>query len=122
MGTGVASGLPFHAAGCHEGHSTESTIDQCVPSYTPSIKALSYAQECALRASQQTSSLKSIPMVTIPTTPGFGSLDGVYEENSAIQDVVETHNSVAHDSYEPHHTIYTTKTMEHPTPEATLAS
>ncbi|KAJ5355093.1 uncharacterized protein N7496_012305 [Penicillium cataractarum] len=56
----------------------------------------------------------------MPTTPGLGSLYGVYEENSAIQDVIETHNNVVHDSHELHHTIYTTKAMKNPTQKATL--
>ena len=44
IGTGLASSMPFHAAGDHSPRSKENTFSRAISSYTPSIKALAYAR------------------------------------------------------------------------------
>ena len=83
IGTGIASSLPFHAAG--NSQDSENTLSQIVPSYTPTIKALSYARSCASRAAALNSNETSILVVTMPTTPEQRPLPGVNDEKLAIQ-------------------------------------
>ncbi|CEL09703.1 hypothetical protein ASPCAL12836 [Aspergillus calidoustus] len=118
IGTGVASGLPFHAAGRPEAGSMENTLDHCIPSYTPGIKALGYARECAARVAQSkpTPTPTSILIVAMPTTPGHSPLAGVRAETTAIQGLAQTHISVGSGDQVP----YATKTLEHPSQAATL--
>jgi hypothetical protein len=44
IGTGLASSMPFHAAGDYSPGSTENTFNHVISSYAPSIKALSYSR------------------------------------------------------------------------------
>ncbi|KAL4881854.1 CHAT domain-containing protein [Aspergillus karnatakaensis] len=51
IGTGLASALPFHAAGIHSNeaaHVGENAFAYVISSYTPSIKALGFARERAV--------------------------------------------------------------------------
>ena len=85
IGTGIASSFPFHAAGLYDKNfgnyqGSENTLSQIIPSYTPTIKALSYARSCASRAARISSSETSILIVTMPTTPEHRSLPGVDHE------------------------------------------
>ncbi|KAL6229216.1 CHAT domain-containing protein [Aspergillus navahoensis] len=125
MGTGVASGLPFHAAGRHVPGSTETTLDHCIPSYTPGIKALGYARECVSRAAAQltptgqTPTTTSILVVAMPTTPGYTPLDGVRAETAAIQCLAELPDSKLTSK---HRVLrYSVRTLEHPSQEDTLS-
>ena len=81
IGTGIASSFPFHAAGHYindeNAQDSENTLSQIIPSYTPTIKALSYARSCASRAAKINSSETSILVVTMPSTPEHKSLPGV---------------------------------------------
>ncbi|SPJ84208.1 uncharacterized protein FTOL_10725 [Fusarium torulosum] len=52
IGSGLASSMPFHAAGVHGRGSKENAYCRMISSYTPSIKALSYAQKQAKRAQE----------------------------------------------------------------------
>ena len=61
IGTGAACSLPFHAAGQYINglgnfQNSENTLNQVIPSYIPTIKALSYARSCASRAAKINSS------------------------------------------------------------------
>ncbi len=92
IGTGIASSFPFHAAGrsikdFENSQDSENTLSQIVPSYTPTIKALSYARSCASRAAKINSSEASILVVTMPSTPEHQSLPGVEKEKLAIQKI-----------------------------------
>jgi tetratricopeptide (TPR) repeat protein len=93
IGTGLASSMPFHAAGIHSPESTENAFNRVISSYTPSIKALEYAQRRARATSSGTGSLL---ITTMPTTPAQTSqldvmkppdLDGVIEESKRITDI-----------------------------------
>ncbi len=89
IGTGIASSLPFHAAGHYindeNAQDSENTLSQIIPSYIPTIKALSYARSCASGAAKINSSETSILVVTMPSTPEHKSLPGVKKESQAIQ-------------------------------------
>ena len=106
IGTGIASSFPFHAAGLYDdkdfgnyyqGSSDENTLSQIIPSYTPTIKALSYARSCASGTAKMSMSMSSmsssektsILVVTMPTTPEHKSLPGVEREKLAIQRITK---------------------------------
>ncbi|CAM1508780.1 Fc.00g056280.m01.CDS01 [Cosmosporella sp. VM-42] len=91
IGTGLASSMPFHAAGIHSADPTENAFSRVVSSYTPSIKALAYAQH---RATATESVKGSVLIATMPTTPGNAScpdLPGVIEEKNQLMGVVNGH-------------------------------
>ncbi|CAG9984579.1 unnamed protein product [Clonostachys byssicola] len=82
IGSGLASSMPFHAAGIHDPDSTETAYHQTISSYTPSIKALAHAQ---WKEQGCETSSDALLAVTMPTTPPAGgktppSLPGVNEE------------------------------------------
>jgi tetratricopeptide (TPR) repeat protein len=86
MGTGLASSLPFHAAGVHTVGSVDNTLSYVISSYTPTIKALHYA-----RGSASTNiDAHSILLVSMPKTPGEIDLPGVKDEESRITTLVES--------------------------------
>ncbi len=87
IGTGVASGLPFHAAGLYvkDAPNSDNTLSQIILSYTSTIKALSFARSCASKVATNKGNETSILVVTMPTTPDHKSLSGVDLEKVAIQ-------------------------------------
>ena len=60
---------------------------QMIPSYTPTIKALSHARSCASRAATINKRKTSILIVTMPATPRHPSLPGVNSEKLEIQQI-----------------------------------
>ncbi|KAH6883573.1 hypothetical protein B0T10DRAFT_494487 [Thelonectria olida] len=91
IGTGLASSMPFHAAGIHSVDSTENAFSRAVSSYTPSIKALAHARH---RARATESANGSVLIATMPTTPGNGSyrdLPGVVEEKNQLMGAINGH-------------------------------
>jgi CHAT domain-containing protein len=83
--------MPFHAAGVHFPGSREKVFSRAVSSYTPSIKALEYAQR---RARATAGAQGSLLMVTMPTTPGvsqdackLSDLPGVAEEERRVTEI-----------------------------------
>ncbi|KFY41367.1 hypothetical protein V495_04960 [Pseudogymnoascus sp. VKM F-4514 (FW-929)] len=67
IGTGLASSMPFHAAGKHFPGSIENALSRAISSYTPSIKALGYSRYRARSADPKGGTLL---FTTMPTTPG----------------------------------------------------
>ena len=57
--------LPIHAAGYHRARAGATVLDRAVSSYTPTVRALSYARERA----RTTPPARSL-IVAMPTTPG----------------------------------------------------
>ncbi|KAL4776573.1 CHAT domain-containing protein [Aspergillus nidulans var. acristatus] len=106
IGTGVASSLPFHAAGDHN-HPTENTISCAISSYIPSIKVLAYTRSCLARAPPQ-SSRTSVFIAAMPTTPNELPLPGVEPEVDAIQ------QASGH--------AYAVHLQKYPAPEAVLSA
>lgn len=82
IGSGLGSTMPFHAAGIHTRDSTANTISRVVSSYTPSIKALAWAQ--TRHSMIQNRSRGAFMMTTMPTTPGYKALSGVTREKDEI--------------------------------------
>ena len=94
IGTGLGSSMPFHAAGTYTPSSTENTISRAISSYSPSIKALGYAQHRA-RATDNTRS--SLLIATMPNTTGqalhldadpFPDLRCVADEKREVIDIM----------------------------------
>lgn len=86
IGVGPLAMAPFHAAGDHSPGSTRNTISRAISSYIPSIKALAHARQRKLELLTRADS--SILLVTMPTTPGYGSIPGTTAEVDAIARVV----------------------------------
>ncbi|KAN0071690.1 CHAT domain containing protein [Elaphomyces granulatus] len=91
MGTGLASSMPFHAAGFHMRGSTENAYSRIISSYTPSIKALAYARNWARSTEESRAAHGSLLVATMPTTPRGRSeknppkdLPGVTKERDEI--------------------------------------
>jgi tetratricopeptide (TPR) repeat protein len=83
IGTGLASSLPFHAAGLHSAGSIENTASYMISSYIPTIKALLHAREKA--AEHAIDAENSVLLVKMPHTPGERNLSGVEAEDKAIR-------------------------------------
>jgi hypothetical protein len=84
IGTGLASSFPFHAAGDSSIGPTESAYYRTISSYTPSIKALTYARERSATTSPSNSNLRKLLIVAMASTPGANSLPGVKREMSVV--------------------------------------
>ena len=91
IGTGLASSMPFHAAGLHMRGSTENAYSRVISSYTPSIKALAHAQNWARSTEEPRAAHGSLLITTMPTTPRGRSeknapkdLPGVIKEKDEI--------------------------------------
>ncbi|KAL4747469.1 CHAT domain-containing protein [Aspergillus terricola var. indicus] len=104
IGAGVASSLPFHAAGDHD-HPNENTVSHAVSSYTPTIKALAYSRSRLARIPSQ-EPITSIFIAAMPTTPNKQPLPGVEPEVNAIQQASQH--------------VYTIHLQKHPAPETVL--
>ena len=86
MGTGLASTFPFHSAGDISAGLSESACYRAISSYTPTIKALQYAQG---RASTTTSIPSArnpwrVVIVTMPETPHANPLPGTSLEKAEV--------------------------------------
>ncbi|KAN0076282.1 CHAT domain containing protein [Elaphomyces granulatus] len=91
IGTGLASSMPFHAAGLHTRVSTENAYSRVISSYTPSIKTLAHARNWARSTDESRTAHGSLLITTMLTTPGACSekdapknLPGVIEEKNEI--------------------------------------
>ncbi|KAH8799412.1 CHAT domain-containing protein, partial [Xylogone sp. PMI_703] len=92
IGAGLASFLPFHAAGDHSQGSVENTYSRAISSYTPTIKALGYARERVSFVQTLSTDTPELLAVLMPSTPdveneAVGDLK-VTEEFSKIQNIV----------------------------------
>jgi len=85
IGSGLATSMPFHAAGIYSLWPGENALRRAVSSYTPSIKALAYSRTrcCYKRANRP----KAI-IATMPVTPGLKGLPGVVVERERIARVL----------------------------------
>lgn len=84
IGTGLASSMPFHAAGKHDPSSEQNLFNRAISSYSPSIRALAYT----LERSHQENEIKGLLLSTMATTPGLPGLRGVEDEKKAILGVI----------------------------------
>ncbi|PNP82363.1 hypothetical protein FNYG_04298 [Fusarium nygamai] len=100
IGSGLASSMPFHAAGVHTRGSNENAYCRMISSYTPSIKALGYAQKQAKRAQEAfvAQDANTMLIAAMPTTPKGPNdkrtpknLPGVAEEMREILNLTRSH-------------------------------
>jgi CHAT domain-containing protein len=84
IGTGLASSLPFHAAGDNTAGQTENAYYCVVSSYTPTIKALKYAKQRVISYAKSCSGPPKILIVTMATTPGADELPKAEPERSEV--------------------------------------
>ncbi|OQN95332.1 hypothetical protein B0A48_18767 [Cryoendolithus antarcticus] len=96
IGTGVASSLPFHAAGRHCDSSTSTTSNVVISSYVPTIRALVHARGRAMDVSSYTGYEHKILLATMETTRGEPPLHGVRAEADAVKSAVGIECRVTH--------------------------
>lgn len=99
IGTGLASSLPFHAAGDHLAGTEENAYAHVISSYTPTIRALGYAQQRASTLREDTVKKPEVLVVLMPTTPDVdgipvGALGSVTEELAAVTAATAATHSV----------------------------
>jgi CHAT domain-containing protein len=94
IGTGLASAFPFHAAGDRSTGPMESAYCRVISSYSPSIKALTFAKERVSAEITPHYDPLQMLIVTMPTTPGAEDLPGVSIEKSEVIAAVGTSVSV----------------------------
>lgn len=91
IGSGIASSMPFHAAGLYHRDIPEEQDENClartIPSYAPTIKVLMHAKA---RASTQAREERkhSFLSICMEKTPGASDLHGVIQEQKAVSEVV----------------------------------
>ncbi|KAI0410841.1 CHAT domain-containing protein [Xylaria grammica] len=99
IGSGLASSMPFHAAGVHSGGSRENALHRTISSYSPPIKALSHARR---RVATLYGAKGPLLITTMPTTPGdipgdrMSDLPGVEEERIRLMHAASGCLSVTH--------------------------
>ena len=84
IGTGLTSSFPFHSAGDISAGLTECACYRAISSYTPTIKALQYAQERARTTTPSCCDPWRAAIVTMPKTPSASDLPGTRAERSEI--------------------------------------
>ncbi|KFZ23764.1 hypothetical protein V502_01755 [Pseudogymnoascus sp. VKM F-4520 (FW-2644)] len=95
IGTGLASSMPFHAAGDHSPGSTENTFNHVISSYAPSIKTLSYSRSrCSVDIGLQLKSLIATMPVTPGMKPGLDRLPGVLDERRSVMEILRHYTTV----------------------------
>lgn len=101
IGAGLASGLPFHAAGDYRGDppdEDENCLSRVISSYIPTVKALRNARERATQAMHRVAAADKLSLLiaTMPDTPGHGMLSGVRQEAERVTEVVNQAMNVRH--------------------------
>ncbi|OQN95351.1 hypothetical protein B0A48_18737 [Cryoendolithus antarcticus] len=96
IGSGVASSLPFPAAGRHCDDSTSTTSNIVISSYVPTIRALIHARGRAMDVSSYTGYEHKILLGTMEITPGEPPLHGVRAEADAVKSVFGIECRVSH--------------------------
>jgi tetratricopeptide (TPR) repeat protein len=76
---GLLGMLPLHAAGYHRSGTGETVLDRVISSYTPTVRALTYARS---RGSWQPP--RRALIVAMPTTPGQSDLPGAMTEAAKL--------------------------------------
>ncbi|KAI5842912.1 CHAT domain-containing protein [Morchella snyderi] len=87
IGTGRLNMAPFHAAGDHARGSTENALSHVISSYTPTIKALSYARGKKLGIFSKAG--PRLLLVSMTKTPGGAALPDAAKEVEGIMDITK---------------------------------
>jgi hypothetical protein len=90
IGTGLASSFPFHAAGDISVGLTENAYCRVLSSYTPSIKALTYARERVSTTGTSSIDPPKLLIIAMANTPDAKDLPGVMAETSAVEEALGT--------------------------------
>ncbi len=90
IGTGLASSFPFHAAGDSSAGPTDNAYCRVISSYTPSIRALTYARQRISTPTVSRNDPLKLLLVTMANTPGACDLPGVRTEKSEVMAAVGT--------------------------------
>ena len=85
IGSGLATALPFHAAGEHQPGSTDNVLSKAISSYAPSMRFLSYSR--GSRTANDSMPLDRVLIVSMSSTPEYPDLPNVYGEGSLIKDL-----------------------------------
>ncbi|KAG5747445.1 hypothetical protein H9Q70_009865 [Fusarium xylarioides] len=88
IGTGIASSLPFHAAGEYPSSGLDDALSRAICSYTPTIKSLLHARSCAAKMSDEIEQKPAVLIVAMPETDGKRPLPGVIKESQVIKETV----------------------------------
>ena len=95
IGCGLASSMPFHAAGIHINASRENALSKVISSYTPSVKALGYTHSQIKRIQNEHPMHDQMLITLMPETPQgandkkrFKRLKGVPVEAKKIERIV----------------------------------
>jgi len=98
IGCGLASSMPFHAAGIHTNASRDNALSKVISSYTPSAKALSYAHSQIKRTQSGRPTRDRMLITLMPETPQgandktrFKPMKGVPAEEEKIAEIVTPH-------------------------------
>ena len=94
IGSGLATALPFHAAGEHQPGSTDNVLSKAISSYAPSMRFLSYSR--GSRTANNAMPLDRILIVTMSSTPGYPDLPNVHCEGSFIKDLFASQVQIEH--------------------------
>ena len=86
IGSGLATALPFHAAGEHEPGSTENVLSRVISSYAPSTRFLSHEQKTPSTINFMLPG--RVLIATMSHTPGNPDLPYVKSESSMIKDIL----------------------------------
>ena len=100
IGCGLASSMPFHAAGIHVNASRDNALSKVISSYTPSFKALGHARSQIKRTQKDQPTQDQMLITLMPKTPrgandeiGFSTLKGVLQEEEKIIRIVSPYVS-----------------------------
>jgi CHAT domain-containing protein len=107
IGSGLASSLPFHAAGIYTDDKENTVVHRTVSSYIPSIRELTNSRQRIRDAEQAVKNqllvtdeaetpevptapatpepLNQLLIATMPTTPGLADLSGTLREKEAVK-------------------------------------
>jgi tetratricopeptide (TPR) repeat protein len=91
VGSGLASSMPFHAAGVYSSWPGENALGRVVSSYAPSIKALAYSRT---RRRHERAIQPKVLIATMPVTPDLKSLPGAGVERESVAQVLGTSAAV----------------------------
>jgi CHAT domain-containing protein len=101
IGCGLASSMPFHAAGIHADLLRDNALSKVISSYTPSVKALGYARSQIKHTQGDQPAQDQMLIALMPETPQgannktrFKPLKGVLTEEEKITKILNLHVSL----------------------------
>ena len=96
MGTGLLTSAPFHAAGTHDGHSSENAMSYVISTYVTSLRALSFTREASLNERTLSELNKRLLIVDAPSPHGASALPAVNKELGQLVKTATPYTTVMH--------------------------